>query len=378
MNNEMNDNNNKEIINNEKCFFKINIIKQKDNEKNDELQNNKIEKNKLFFSPKLMRRKSKSDNDNDIKSILERSFREKKKIVVEPENNKKQSLNTKNMKEKEIIFSNSNKEKDNNLRLDLSPKRKKPENNIIKNNNGDDNINDISNIFNFTNKLYENDEHLSKILINKKIEINEPLNNRKKDLFNIKKINQKNKLINLGLNEFNNFTQKIQEANNRLNNSFKKKINNCTKTKTIDMYKDKLIKKNFNSLNNNKQIISPKKNKELSSNNNNNYLNKYGENTPKSNRFFINTAKTLKNNTNKIYENSLNDKEKQKANQIKRVKTSITNNNEKINSIDNKINNVLGILNKNNTENKDKLNKKKIFFCFLCCLNSNPKDSDSF
>lgn len=86
MNNEINENaKNKNIqkqteTEGKNHFFKINVIKPKENvitQEKKSIQNQNL--NKLFLSPVKKRKKSK--NDNELKNILENSFRTKKSYI---------------------------------------------------------------------------------------------------------------------------------------------------------------------------------------------------------------------------------------------------------------------------------------------------------
>ena len=377
MNNEINECNinkkSEEIIKNEtkSHFFKINIIKPIENEKISEIQTKKNNKNKLLLSPIQNKRRKSKNLDMEIKSILENSFREKKSIIIEPEKKeekieeKKDNIHLiKTMKEEDTIKSKSNKEEYTSFEKSISPIKKNDINNNINNNNN----NDFSNIIQFNNKLYENDRHLNKLLISKKIEINVKNNTPNNQFF-----------INLGSDKFNNNVNIIKE-NNGIDTSFKsKKINDNSPIKRLSVEYNKSKEKSiFSNYLNIKLKNSPKKERGDESNkinnnidnnyNNKNYkTNKDGDITSKSNNNFMSKAKTLKS---QILD--LPDKKKIKKNISIKTSKSKTKKLDSLNSI--KLHDD-DILKKENTKNKNNSKNKNKIFCLFCCLNSAQNDS---
>ena len=306
----------------------------------------------------------------EIKIILENSFREKKSIIIEPEKkeekieeNKDNIHLIKTMKEEDTIKSKSNKEEYTSFEKSISPIKKNDINNNINNNN-----NDFSNIIQFNNKLYENDRHLNKLLISKKIEINVKNNTPNNQFF-----------INLGSDKFNNNVNIIKE-NNGIDTSFKsKKISDNSPRKRLSIEYNKSKEKSiFSNYLNIKLKNSPKKERGDESNkinnnidnnyNNKNYkTNKDGDITSKSNNNFMSKAKTLKSQILDLPE-----KKKIKKN------ISIKTNKSKARKLDS-LNSIKlhddDILKKENTKNKNNSKNKNKIFCLFCCLNSAQNDS---
>ena len=387
---ETNNINTQEKIKNEKKnFFKINIIKPKDNETNHEIQNsNKINKKRLLFSPIQIRRRSK--NEEQIKNFLESSLREKRSFIKKSEDKEKEKENEKEKNYQNIIKSKTMKEKNTNnekknkvenllFRGSISPTKKKILNNDI--NNNINNNNDILNLIKYANKLYENDQHFDKLLISNKFETNESINNKKGDsLLHLKYLPHKKRLIiNFGLDD-----------DNSLNWRKERKISNGSRLKSFSNYvnknlrftpkKEKEIESNKN--NNNNLILDNKFMCSNKSNKSNRLINNNGDLTSKSSKFYASKGKIVKKQILDIGENALKDKDKDKEKdkiKINKKNTSKTNKSknkkkESINSNRNQTNDC-DILKKQNTENKNKLKKKKNLFCLFCCLNYKQNDS---
>ena len=184
MNNEINgdsinNKNEKSIKESSPLIFKINILKPLENEIKDENPNdNNNKKNRLFLSPSPRR---KSKNNNNLKLLLKNSFKSKNGKSEKEYNEKENSnlLKTKSIKEsqnndKSQIINSENISKINSN----SPKSKHRQSlktfNSINNNNYNDS--DIINLFHFANNLYQKDEHLSKNIISKKLDMNDSKN----------------------------------------------------------------------------------------------------------------------------------------------------------------------------------------------------------
>ena len=409
MNNEISKNvNNKKGENENKAsFYKINIIKTTENPKEKEFETPKNEKqknNRLLASPFVRRKKS----DIDIKNILMSSFVSKRgepSILVEKEQKiPKNMLKTKSLADNDLSL--RIKDMGNN-----NPVRKRS----AKKKNDNNNENDSLNLLKYTNNLFENDEHLNKDLIVKKININ---NNISK--FNNNEIivigrndksflNNKNKLIiTLDLNEKvvsdnnlklrnnsikkKNLYKRQKSYNSKENNSnslnkskekqnFSKFLNENKKNKSKkDINNSGALKKIYN--NNDYKIIINNQNNNRKSNCSYNSLkifkyNKDEDITSKNSKFFMSKAKPyqIKDNKDKnMVEDNKNYKEK-----VLNKKISLETNNNKINKIEN-INS-----NKNqeynNIKKEDQGNSKKVKVnnkkCgFLCCLNFKRNDSE--
>ena len=319
MNNDINERNIKMTIDKDenKCktpIHKINIIthdiKENGHENKNINNNNNINnKNKLFYSP-IFRRKS--GYLTGIKNILEQSYKRKRSNNFEEDNSKLQKIKT--LKEKSNNNINREKEiymKEPNLEL-----HKKNSNRYDNSNNNFKN--GVKNLLQFTSNLYENDEHLNKGIITKKIDMNNFPNSKK------------NNLVISGGSIFNSFS-------------------------------------NFLKL---KKIKSPTKEmKEISNNNNNNKMVKYsnipnndGDFTSKTSKYDYLRAKTIKSKRiigEKILEEIESVKYKKKNSKAYNSKSKIidTNKNETNDLIDSK---------KESPQNKPK-NKKCYSLCFYNC-----------
>ena len=441
MNNEIIENNNNLQDNNENQnnsnFYKINIIKTNENEVVPQTPvNNK--QNRLLLSPTVKRRKSKNEDEIN-KMMLDSSFREKKIPLsksVKKENppdspksprspNFIQNLKkTKTLKEKNKNSVRYNNKKDKNKDKDkeilyqysnISPKRRisvNYNNNYFFNNSNKKTKKESSylNILKYTKKLYENDEHLNKQMLTKKIDINDLSKIKKSDLFISNKMNnkhfQKKKLIiSFGLNENENPIL-FQESYNKNLKSFKRKISSATRGKPSNELSKNKEKSSFSNFLQFKQKSQNRENEDETSkhfygnnyynfdnnlieeNSNKNYKpNKDGDITSKSSKFYLRakTFKTKNLSTGKILEEKTEKDDKngknknklkinQKANKIKnQKKESIISNKNKINDFD-----ILKKESPKNIENKieNSTNKKKKKFWFFCCFGSKENESE--
>ena len=366
MNNDINERNIKMTIDKDenKCktpIHKINIIthdiKENGHENKNINNNNNINnKNKLFYSP-IFRRKS--GYLTGIKNILEQSYKRKRSNNFEEDNSKLQKIKT--LKEKSNNNINREKEiymKEPNLEL-----HKKNSNRYDNSNNNFKN--GVKNLLQFTSNLYENDEHLNKGIITKKIDMNNFPNSKKNNLvISGGSIFQKKKLIiSFGLNDQ---SKDISLLNNK-NCSFKRKVSNISNRKITNEQRKKNSFSNFLKL---KKIKSPTKEmKEISNNNNNNKMVKYsnipnndGDFTYKKSKYDYLRAKTIKSKRiigEKILEEIESVKYKKKNSKAYNSKSKIidTNKNETNDLIDSK---------KESPQNKPK-NKKCYSLCFYNC-----------
>jgi len=208
--NEIKENNNINLQDNyenqnNNLFYKINIIKTSEKEVIPHTPVNNNKQNRLLLSPTIKRKKSK--NEDEIKKIiLDTSFREKKPLSKSvkkdnppespkslrcqkfiPNIQKTKTLKEKNKNSTKYNNNDNNKDKDKDISYqysNISPKRRISVNynNNYFNNSSKKNKNESSylNILKYTKKIYENDEHLKKNMLTKKIDIN--------DLANIKKM----------------------------------------------------------------------------------------------------------------------------------------------------------------------------------------------
>ena len=431
MNNEIKENNNNNLqVNNENQnnipFYKINIIKSCEKVVVPQTPVNNTKKN-LLLSPK--RRKSRNEDELN-KILLDCSFRSKKIPILNPtkKDNPPDSPNLQNLAQKSKIlnekdknspnrnnYSNKNKEI---LNQDVSISSRSRIsinfNNNINNSNSKNNNNESSylNILKYTKKIYENDEHLNKQMLTKKIDINDLSKLKKNDLFTSGKMGNKNfqkkkLIISFGLNENENENPHILQGNYNKNiKSFKRKISSGTKgrpSNELSKSKEKSSFSNFIKLK--EKIVNRVKGNESSKNfyiNNNNdnnlmednnsiklyKLNKDVDLTSKSSKFYLSTKniKAKNMNTGKILEekSEKNDKNKNKVRNNPKINKTKNQKKESISSNKNQTND-FDIIKKETTKNKENkiennlennTNKKKKKICFFCCLNSKENDSD--
>ena len=426
MNNEIKENNNnnlKENNENQKNnhFYKINIIKTSEKQVIPQTPINNNKQNKLLLSPTSKRRKSKNEDEIN-KMMLDCSFRSKKITLSKsvkkdnpidspksprPTNFINNLQKTTTIKEKDKKFDRYNNKDEEKLynKSNISPKRRISvnynNNNFNNSNKKSKNENSYLNILKYTRNIYENDEHLKKQMLTKKIDINDLANMKKNNLFISNRINNKNFqkkkiIISFGLNENENPII-LQEGYNKNLKSFKRKISSATKggpSNELSKSKEKSSFSNF--LKFNQKSSNREKEGESSRNYNkknfeNNLMednsiknfkpNKGGDLTSKSSKFYL-TAKTIKTknmNSVKILEEK-NDKNKNKLKSNQKENKTKNQKKESINSNKNQTND-FDILKKESPKNKENkiennINKKKKKFWFFCCLNFKENDSD--
>ena len=260
------------------------------------------------------------------------------------------------------------------------------------------------NLLNFTDKIYESDEHFKKGLLYKKRENSDKnLKNKKSSRSGNKKSNRKSLFINNGINKINKLDGKQNINVRKRRESYV--IKNKDKNNLGNLYKIKLrknsavainheIEKNNNDTNNeenkinkNKKLLSFKTIKEEPSSKGSQihiikYTNKKTIKNNKKNKLSLGEQDieekvekmTTKKSNNKIDKisgdkifkiNEINEKTQNKDKDIKDEKNE-KENNKNDNNDDNKKEN-------NKKDNKAK-NKQK--FCLFCCLNSKLDDSE--
>ena len=394
---------------NKKCdsFYKINIIKPIETESLQKTPYNNI--NKLFLTPTLKKRHTKSPMNNMKESIL--LSKKSKFYNFEPKENLKVNLlKTKTFKEKSKEKDKDKvkkKFKDKNISKlgqdlisfgNFSPKRKKSINyNLQINHNNPGKKDSLINMLRYANTLYEDDDHLKKDLLTKKIDMNNFSNTkRNSELFMSGRINhlfQKKKLIiSFGLKEQNDNLNQNKE-NSNIMPAFKRKISSISKGRSSNEVKDKKTFSNYLQIN--QKFKTPNKEKEKDkdkekrdqeknhshknndgnkiNNNNSNRIykaNKDGDITSKGSKFYLLREKTykIKNNCVKILEETNNDLVKTNQKNKSKKKENINNNKNPTHDFD--------ITKRESSQKeKDNINKKKKKICFLCCFN--PKESDS-
>ena len=393
---------------NKKCdnFYKINIIKPIETESLQKTPYNNI--NKLFLTPTQKKRHTKSPMNNMKENIL--LSKKSKFYNFEPKENLKVNLlKTKTFKEKskeKDKDKDKQKFKDKNISKlgkdlisfgNFSPKRKKSTNYNLQINLNPGKNDSIINMLKYANTLYEDDDHLKKDLLTKKIDMNNFSNTkRNNELFMSGRKNplfQKKKLIiSFGLKEQNdNLNQNKENAN--IMSTFKRKISSISKGRSSNEVKDKNCFSNYLQIN--QKFKTPNKEKEKDkdkekrdqekkhshknndgnkiNNNNSNRIykaNKDGDITSKSSKFYLLREKTykIKNNCVKISEETNNDLVKINQKNKSKKKESINSNKNPTNDFD-------ITKRESSKKEKDNINKKKKKICFLCCFN--PKESDS-
>ena len=391
MNNAIKDsNNNRNETENKSKFYKINIIKTNEKEKLAESPKNNKKNNKLFLTPIQVRRKSKIENDNEFKNFLLNSVCSKRGSLIIPMTKDQPQINLlkiKTIKDKKAI---SPKYKKSTFGCEsYNPKYKRSVNyNLdINNNNVNNKQNSILNILKLTSNIYNNDEHLKKDVVTKKIDINNIPNIKKSDLFmsgNIDKIIKKKKLIiTFGLNEQNEINVNQNEFKSNKLNSFKRKISSGSKGKSSN---DKNSFSNYIKIN--KRNKSPSKERHDESNKNkNNDINLITENstknkpireedmTSKSIKFSLGRAKTLKTKSN--YDQKIIEEKRKFKSKIS-VRNNKLKSNKKVNINSNKsqANDTINNSKKESLKNELNTKKEKKKICFFCCLSQKSNDSD--
>ena len=387
LNQQKNDNHSKEngSINNIKYKFK-------------KLKSSCISNNKIYeiYFPRRKNLKKISHTKNLLRQSLK----------TKHSNANKKEKDRRDIKKKNTINSiNQNYQnelsKQNSLGGSISPKRIRKIN--IEDN--DDKDNNIINLFEMTDKLYTNDEHFQKDLIqkNKVINKNSSSNTIKRNQLMSGRINnlqQKKKLIiTFGLNEDNNNLKNSFADNSEKNFHFKRRISVVTKGIDSEFNKNK-EKSNFSYYLKLKQKLrTPSKeiNDESKGNTNNNnnhknenhkvnalhscHTNKEKSRAKRNSQFYREkTNKTFKNiESPKKAKEEENEKEEtyskpKKSNNIKKVNSKKSNNIKNYNKT--QIPNDVVEIPK--TENQKKHTNLKSKFCFLCCLTNKLNDSDEF
>ena len=332
-------------------LYRMSKTKQERTENEKDAKNFNSNKNKFALSPALCRRKS--TNIKDINIILEHACKTKK-------SNRNSDVNAR-------LYKNNHQNSNKNKNLE----------------------NDLSNLLKFTNNLYNNDEHLNKGIITKKIDMNNFPNTRKNSMIlssgGFNNIFQKKKLIiSFGLNEQNKdknnayeklFLRKVSNSSNKKNNCHKNSFSNyliINKKKSPSKERKMESNQNIHKINIYSNLVNATSNK----NNNkrkiklfNSIINNDGDQTSKSSKYNFSRAKTFKPKKiihEKILEESI---------PITKTKTK---NYSKLNFHKSKIieSNKNDMLETKNTSPNNKIIKTKkinLFCCFNCKTND---DSD--
>ena len=348
-------------------IYKINIIRPPTNE-NTLIANNQ---NQLFLNYRTPKRKK-----SNLQTKMENAYCVKKYknehgssgALILKEFHKSKSINANKVKESDSnLDNNSNTEKISKIEKDISPEVNHNINYNININNS--NTNEILDIINFTNNLYNRDNHLQKEIPTKKIDINN--------------------LSNFDKNFKNDSTKKKLFIQFGLNNP-RRKSSKTSKIIPIDNGKDKTNFSNYLQLKEKQISVSGDDNKIDSSENDENvYVNniKKGNFTSKSTKkakFKTNSSKNKKNKKFKnktIYENLEQENENEQS--ISRSKQTVKTNKESTKNFNKQISKIKSEVKKegSNADNADDINeenknKKKfrIRRCF-CCLNPDLDDS---
>jgi hypothetical protein len=385
MNNEINDNC-KTFKNKNNCQIKysdsFNTIKRNNHKKHEELNDVQDNYSNLYVKIPAKRCSKKIAKS---KNYLGNSLRRKKTAFERKEKEEKEAKEIKGESDFHKIktFNPKNKNKINSQEEYFSPQYKKRPN-IGLNKNDNDNDNDILKLVSLTNKIYENEEHFQKKIINKKLSKNISPNPRVK-MRNILsgKINdlssQKNKL-NYGLN-YKLCKDLLPENTNK---NFRRRFSSNVKPGDFNLFTRSKETSNYSNLlkikQNIKNLTKERKNSkfffETQKNNNRYKLNNDNQNQ-------LSRAKTFKQSRkkdNKYYE-TINEKaERTTIKSIKRIKLNKMNS-QKNNA--NKIDfNKSQIQNEEfnpieSIKNKNKFKKYRKSWCFLCCLKEDSVDSDN-
>ena len=389
MNNAIKDsNNNRNETENKSNFYKINIIKPSEKEKPVETPKNNKKNNKLFLSPIKVRRKSSCENDNENKNLLLNSVCSKRGSIIVQNTKDQPQINLLRAKTiKEAKGSSPKYRKSTFGCEDYSPslKRSVKFKIYINNNNVNNMKNSILNIQKLTNNIYNNDEHLKKEVVTKKIDINNIPNIKKSELFmsgNMDKLIKKKKLrITFGLNEQKEINVNQNEFKSNKLNSSKRKISSGSKGKSSN---DRNSFSNYIKIN--KINKSPSKEKHDDSNKNNdinlvtenstkNKPNREGDVTSKSIKFNLGRAKTLKTKTN-CGQKIIEEKRKFKPKISERSNKSKTIKKVGLNSKKNQVNDTINNSKKESPKNELNIKKEKKKLCLFCCLSQKSNDSD--
>ena len=420
MNNEIIENNIQDNNENQKNqIYQINIVKSNIEEIIPQTPM-KNQKNRLFLSPPIKRKKTRKEDEIN-RALLENSFREKKRNINpldkddKPLNSPKSENSPKNILK---IINNDDKINNANSVNSANYNNNKKEvlyqnrniskrkifqdyyNNYYNNNNTiRKNENKFLKILDFANKLYENDEHLKKQKLTKKltkkIDSNGGENIEKNGLSITLRLDNKNiekkpfiKLFGLNENENQNSINGSYSKNLIL---YKGSLSSAIKSiplKELNISKEKSSFSNFSKLKSPKIEIGDESSKNIDNKLilGNSSIRHYKPNkdddiTAKSSKFYLNskTLKTKNINFGKFLEkktdkNKIKSKFSIKTNKTKSQKKEDLNNNK------NQANDLV-ITKKEISKNKENkiennINKKIKKFCFFCCLNANENDFD--
>ena len=325
----------------------------KEKEESDLLKSNNIRDSQNFD-------KSQSNNEENVPVIA------KKKRFIE-------------IKDQQIIKSNQIQEI-----ISDSMNKKSPTKNIY-----DYNDNEIINLFHFANNLYQNDEHLSKNIISKKIDTNDI--SKEKSFINVGRtssMHQKKKLIiNFGLNEQENQSIKnlIKENGGKSN---EENINTNSKNKQFSSIKEKNTFSNF--LKSTPKLNYPKKNRGDETYKNihwrkafnlnekgkiNGLQNFDGDMTAKNSKIKFLKVRTFKNKMSCDLDKKFEESNKKKINKINSPKSNKKKKKrvDSINSFKNKTNELENLKKEKEDNQNQEINvnniKKKKKFCLFCCFN---------
>ncbi len=367
MNNDINEGNPSmtPLKKDKKCktpLYRMSKTKQEktENEKEAKNINSHKKRNSFIWSPTLCRRKT--GNIKDISIILEPACKTKK-------SNRNSDVYAR-LHSKENISSIQKPNHQNNNK-----------NKIFENN--------LSNLLKFTNNLYNNDEHLNKGIITKKIDMNNFPNTRKNSMIlssgkcnNI--FHKKKLIISFGLNDPNKdknnayeklFLRKVSNSSNKRNNCHKNSFSNyLTIKKKKSPSKERKMESNqtihkINIYGNMVNATSNKNNNKKKIKLFNSIINNDGDKTSKSSKYNFSRAKTFK--PKKI----INEKILEESIPITKTKTK---NYSKLNFHKSKIieTNKNDMLETKNTSpnNKNIKTKKNNFFCCLNCRTNDDSD----
>ena len=373
MNIEINDSQNKNNyqIRYSDSFYSIKRIKNKRNEEiNDANLYLKIP------SKRYSKKVAKS------KYYLENAFKRKKTAVEKKEKEEKQAKGESDF-HKIKTFNPKNKSQINSQEEYFSPQYKKKSNFGINKNPNDKGA---LNIITLTNKIYEDEEHFQKNIINKKnyknispnprVKRNNILSERINDLFPNKK------KLSFGINY--KFFKDLLPENSNKNIHLRKRLSSSIKIGEINLFNRSIEKSNYSNFlkikQNLRNIIKERENSkfffETQKNNN-----KYKLNNDNQNGLLrAKTFKQIRNKDNKYYEKFDEKKDKTTVKSNRKIKLNKMNtqkiNVQKMNINKNQIQDVdlnqKEIIKK---QNNSKKNRKS--WCVLCCLNNDPNDSDN-
>lgn len=368
--------NNYHIRYSDSCY-NIKRIKNKKSEEIKDVQDNSPNLYLKIPGKKSLKKASKS------KYFIENSLRRKKTTFEKKEKEEKKKKGESDF-HKIQTFNPKNKNSINSQEKYFSPQYKKKQNfNINKNANN----NDILKLVKLTNKIYENEDHFQKKLINKKncenispnprVKINNILSGKFNNLLS------QNKKLSFGLNY--KLCKDLLPENDNQNNFFKRRLSSNIKPGDFNLFnrnKDssnysKLLKIKQNLKNCSKERENSKFFCKTQKNNNKFKLNN-------ENQKVLSRAKTVKQSRNKDENNYYGKLEEKRERTTfrahKKIKLNKMNTQKiNVNKIDfnkSQIQNV-DVNPKENINNKNKLKKYRKSWCFFCCLNDEPIDSDN-